>query len=95
MFATSPSGRSRKRVGVVHQRRGAKRDEGLCASKPDVAVGPVAMPGLASPQVPAIDFQLIAPNAVVSAKSLPRDTIDELYSQYGDPSELMLTRSES
>ena len=52
------------------------------------------MPGLALPQEPATDFQSIATNAVVSAQSLPRDTIEELSSQYGVPSELMLTRSE-
>ena len=32
-----PAGRTRKRIGIVRQRRGAKRDEGSRASKPDVA----------------------------------------------------------
>ena len=53
------------------------------------------MPGLASAHVPVIDLRSIAPIAVVSARSLPRDTIDGLYSQYGDLDELMITRSES
>ncbi len=72
-------------MGIVHQRRGAKRDEGLRAGKPDVAVGPVAMPGFALPQEPAIGFQSIAPNAVVSAQSLPRDTIHEFTPGMGIP----------
>ena len=52
-------------------------------------------PGLASVQVPAIDLQSIALNAVVSANSLPNHNIANLRSQFGNVDELMITRSGS
>ena len=93
-------------MGELQQRRGDRGDEGLLASKSNIAVEhavkpglasvraeQAVKPGLASVQAPAIDLQSIAQNIVVSATSLPTHYIADLRSQYGNVDELMIARS--